>query len=785
MEKGKIRLTLLHDSHKYVWGIFVLLSGLSILTFYQLLLGSFPKIPIFLISELIIIEIFIKLGIGKISPNLSISQNFENVYDSFTKQATLSILFKKNTHQFISFLTKFPSSKFFLEKAVISRKEVFSVNVSKELLSKKAFEIAKRLNGNFVTTSDLLSAYLILTESKTKLLFNHKLKEEDILNIAAWARIVSGEENPRELKAKFVGIGIFEPLVYGWTPEARKYTRDLTFSEIKKSPLIAGREEQYNILIESMQKEENNNVLLVGDIGVGKSNLVENFIFESYEASLPKKLNHRRFLEVMVGPLVAGSTDRGILETRLQSIIEEVEHSGNIVLYIPEFQNLLGSSTYNIDLSGAILPYLKDGKMPIIASMTPVEYKKYFEESALREVFETIILEEPDSQTSLKMLFKKTEEIERENKIKLSYKSVLAAVEFSKKYNPSSVLPGSAVDLLNDSANSVLLSRGKKQILLEEDVFTKVVQKSHIPVGLPRDSEKQILLNLEREMHESIIGQDQAVSAIAEAIRRVRSGIVNEKPISFLFLGPTGVGKTQTAKTLANIYFRGETHIIRLDMSEYANPDGLDRILQSGAKTFIEDVYTHPFSIVLLDEFEKADKKILNLFLQVLDEGRLTDDQGRTVSFVSTIIIATSNAGSEFIRQSLLSNTPMDSRTLLDHLQKNNIFRPELLNRFDDIVVFKPLTQGEITQITNLLLIDLIQRIAKQDIALNFDPAAVEKIAKGGFNEEFGARHLKRFIQDNIEDDIAEKILSGKIKRGDKLFVTLNSVGNLNFFKAS
>ncbi|MEK7120908.1 MAG: hypothetical protein AAB840_02350, partial [Patescibacteria group bacterium] len=358
----------------------------------------------------------------------------------------------------------------------------------------KALALAKKVNGKYITTTDLFSAYLLLTENETKLLFANKLKEEDIISINKWARIIFEEEEIRERKARFVGIGFAETLVWGWTPETRNYTKDLTFTSIKRKAFVEGRESEYKTLIEAMQKDKDNNVLLVGDIGTGKSNLVENFIYDSYEANLSKKLNHRRFLEIMIGPFVAGAANRQDLEVRLQAIIEEVKHSGNVVLYVPEFQNILGSSSYGIDLSGAMLPYLKDGKMPIIATMTDSEYKRFFENNALREVFEVIKLEEPNPQIALNMLFQKTEEIEEQNKVQLSYKAVVAGVKYADKYDVNGVLPGTAVELLNEAANSVYLEKRENKLVLEEDVFGKVEQKTHIPVGQPKADEKMLLL---------------------------------------------------------------------------------------------------------------------------------------------------------------------------------------------------------------------------------------------------------------------------------------------------
>jgi ATP-dependent Clp protease ATP-binding subunit ClpA len=785
MKQEQIRITLIYNSISFLLIRIAIVNLLLITTAIFAAAGIFPKIPLFFLSIFLIIEIYIHFGIGKIKPSINVNENTGNAgkYESFTKEALFSILFKNNTQEFLNYVFKFPQARFILNKSAIDKKELVNKDVSLTDLANYAFELSRKQKGKYVTTADLLTSYLLITEPATKLLFNKELKEADLLNINKWSRVNIHEEEPLEKKARFAGIGFAETLVWGWTPETKKYTRDHTFSNVKKRVLINGREKEYNLLLETMQKPQNNNVLLVGEIGTGKSNLVENYIFQSYEAELPKKLNHRRFLELMIGPLIAGAAGREDLETRLQAVIDEVKHSVNVILYIPEFQNLLGSSSYKLDLSGAILPYLQDGKMPIVATMSKGEYKKYFENSALREVFEVIILEEPNFDDALKMLFQKTDEIENQNGVILSYSAVVAAVKYADKYEPSAVLPGTAVDLLNAVSNQVKIARGNKAIVMANDVTSAVEQKSKIPVGAPSQKEKTVLLNLENEMHKSVIGQDEAVSQVAEALRRIRAGIAREKPISFLFLGPTGVGKTETAKTLARLYFGGESHIIRVDMSEYGTSDGLNRLIQSGAQSFLDKVASHPFSLVLLDEFEKADSKILNLFLQVFDDGRMTDTNGRTISFTNTIIISTSNAGSEFIRESSAKKMELTNQELMDYLQKQGIFTPELLNRFDSVVTFKPLDITQIASVTQLVVQELAAKLAVQDIILFVSPQAVAKISKDGYSREFGARPLRRFVQDNIEDVIAKKILAGEIGRGDNILVGVDASNNFTFTK--
>lgn len=475
----------------------------------------------------------------------------------------------------------------------------------------------------------------------------------------------------------------------------------------------------------------------------------------------------------------------------MKLVIEELSHAGNIIIYIPEVQNIFGSSSFRIDLSGALLPYLKNNNLRIIATVTPQNYKSFIEpNSALLNVFETVKLEEPDKETAIQMLLEKANVIEKKNKVSLTYRSIIAACSLANRYLQDKVMPGSGVSLLNDAANSVFLN--KKEIVEEEDVINKIEEKTKIAVAAPKEKEKDLLLHLEEEIHKGVVDQEEAVTAISQSLRRLRTGLESSnKPISFLFLGPTGVGKTETAKVLSSLYFGGEDKIIRLDMSEYTSENSLKRLLganpgEGDEKGELTDkIHEHPYSLVLLDEFEKANPRILDLFLQVLEDGRLTDNKGKTVSFLNAIIIATSNAGSEFIREEISKGTVVDKTfqaELLDVLQTQGIFKPELLNRFDGVIVFKPLTQEHVMLVAGLLLSKVVKKLKEQDIDVVFDEKILTKIAKEGYDPQFGARPLRRFIQDSIEDLLAQKILKNEIQRGNKASFSVDTSNNIAIF---
>lgn len=776
--------------------IFVLLL---LVILFQMSQGSAPKIAQFLFNIFVIVEVFFHYKISKVSPSVTITKNNgKDIFQSFTMPALYGFVTEQKTSSVIKKLIEFPQIKHILEKAAISHKELPLVDVDKEVFAKSAFDVSKTFKGKFVTTMDVLVAYLFLIEKDTRLLFAKQLKAADLYNIIYWARLeFPEEENPKKMRIHFAGGGIGEALVSGWTPVTKKYTASFTSASLRNTPLIRGREAEFKTVLEGLTKIDNNNVLLVGDIGAGKENLVRAFAYHSFEGNLGSYLSHRRVLQLLVGALTAGTSNRSDLESRLQSVIAEISHANDVLLYIPDFQNIVGGASYNLDLSGALLPYLKTGNLPMIATMTTGNYKAYMERNPLKEAFSVIPLKEPDKDTSIQMVLGDASKIEDKYKVILSYDAIKAAVEFADRFLQDAVLPGSAVTLLENVSNTINLSKThpyfektRRKMVLEADVVKKVEETTHIKVSVPSKEEIQLLLHLEDKLHERVIAQDTAALAIAEAMRRVRSGLTTTtRPISFLFLGPTGVGKTETAKALADLYFGGEKNMIRLDMSEYTDETGVRRLLgappgQGEERGELTDkIHDNPASLILLDEFEKANPKIHNLFLQVLEDGRLTDNKGVTVSFQNAIIIATSNAGSEFIREEVQKGIPINKefqQKLLAYLQNKGIFKPELLNRFDDVITFKPLGDNEVAQVIKLLLEHLTKTLAEQDITLTVESPVIERIAKEGFDKEFGARPLRRYIQDNIEDLIAQKKLTKEITRGKKVSVVINGMDQVD-----
>ena len=776
----------------------LIFSFLASLILYQLSQQYLTPIVEFFFNFFVIIEIFFNYKISRATPVVTVAHNDgDDIYQSFTLPALSGFITHEKGSMVIKNLLRFPQVRSFLQKANITQKEILIREVTKDELAQKAFGMAQAFGGQFVTCLDVFLAYLSLTEEESKLFFNKQLKDDDIQTIASWIRNeFAQEENPKKTRVQFWGSGVGEAMVSGWTYETRKYTNNFTQYALGEEPLIVGRETEFRAMLEGLVKLENNNVLLVGDIGAGKENLVRALTYESFIGNIGASLDHRRVYELLVGPLTAGVSSRGDLEVRLQNIIAEISHASDIILYIPDFQNIVGATSYNLDLSGAILPYLKAGNMPVVATMTVGTYKTFIEHNPLKEAFSIITLPTPPKLTAIQMVLGQAKKIEKRYHVIVSYRAIKSAVDLADRFLQDASLPGNAVSLLETVANTVALSSDspyfdntRQKMVDDSQVVKQVESTTHVSIGKPGEEETDLLLNMEQRLHERVIGQQDAIKAISEAMRRVRSGMQDsERPISFLFLGPTGVGKTETAKALASLYYGGEKNMIRLDMSEYTDETGLRRLLGSppgegderGELT--EKIHDHPSSMILLDEFEKAHPQIHNLFLQVLDDGRLTDNKGVTVSFRNSIIIATSNAGSEFIREEVGKGVTIDKafqHRLLDFLQTKAIFKPELLNRFDDLVTFRPLGDAEVGQVIQLLLKGLNKELAEQDITLVVDAGVTDKIAKEGFDREFGARPLRRFIQDHLEDMIAQKKLKGELNRGQTATFSVDTSGNL------
>ncbi len=626
-----------------------------------------------------------------------------------------------------------------------------------------------------------------------------------------------------------------------------KFGRDLT-KAAKNGEIdpVIGREKEIERVIQILSRRTKNNPVLIGEPGVGKTAVAEGLALEISNGTVPEILRDKRVVALDLTGMVAGAKYRGDFEERIKAAIDEVKNSKNIILFIDELHTIIGagSAEGSADAANILKPSLARGDFQVIGATTLNEYRKYIEkDAALERRFQPVKVGEPTTEQAIEILKGLRDRYEAHHKVKITDEAIEAAVNLSSRYIADRYLPDKAIDLIDEGASKIRLKtltspdnvkeleaqiedyekekasaideqdferaaklRDEQNALKEKleeakknwqqsqkencgsvdaEVIAKIVSDwTGIPVVQLTKEESERLLNMEQVLHERVIGQDEAVSSIARAIRRGRVGLKDPKrPVgSFIFLGPTGVGKTELCKALAQAMFGDENAMLRLDMSEYmekhtvskliGSPPGYVGFDEGGQLT--EKVRRKPYSVVLFDEIEKAHPDVFNMLLQILEDGRLTDSQGRTVDFKNTVIIMTSNVGARLItdKQKSLGFKDGDESTDAKDVKSlvlgelKNVFRPEFLNRVDDIIVFNKLNKDEIKQIASKMLDTLAKRLENIEIKISFTDDAVSAIADKGFDDTYGARPLRRAIQSEIEDKLSEEILEGKIEKG-------------------
>lgn len=638
-----------------------------------------------------------------------------------------------------------------------------------------------------------------------------------------------------------------KPVAQSKTPTLDSLARDLTqhAREDKLDPIV-GRDNEVRRITQVLSRRTKNNPVLIGEPGVGKTAIAEGFAQKIVNREVPPNLLNKRLMALDVSSVVAGTKFRGEFEERMKKIIDEIYQDGNVILFIDELHTLIGAGGAEgaIDASNILKPALARGEIQTIGATTLDEYQKYIEkDAALERRFASILVEAPTTDETIDILQGLRERYEEHHQVKIADEAIEAAVRFSSRYIQDRELPDKAIDLMDESGAKVRLDESgedspykdevdklnefikqkdgaiksqnfeeaakfrqkeikqvnkiqsllttnqtERPIVDAEDIAEVVEQWTGIPVNEMKETESERLMKLEDILHERIIGQNEAVSAIARAVRRARSGVKDpSRPIgSFMFLGPTGVGKTELAKALAEVMFGSEEDLIRIDMSEYmekftasrlvGSPPGYVGYDEGGQLT--EKIRQKPYSVVLLDEIEKAHPDVFNILLQVLDDGVLTDGKGRRVDFKNTIIIMSSNLGATALRDEKevgfgavrfgFDHDSMESR-IREEMKK--YFRPEFLNRVDESVVFHSLNKEELRQIVQLMINDLIEQLTEQDIELRITSAALDILAEEGYDPEYGARPLRRAIQTSVEDMLSDEIISGRVKPGDKITI--------------
>ncbi|KDR94340.1 ATP-dependent Clp protease ATP-binding subunit ClpC [Peptoclostridium litorale DSM 5388] len=727
--------------------------------------------------------------------------------------------------------------------------------------TKRIFEIsvreAQKLGHSYVGTEHLLLAIIkegegIAVRILQEMGINLNMLINDILNVLGGGGKSSRAEEPYQ--KSFASTPTLDKFGRDLTVQAE---------EGKLDPVI-GREKEIERVIQILSRRTKNNPVLIGDPGVGKTAAVEGLAEKIVKGDVPEILKNKRIVAVDMASMIAGAKYRGEFEERLKKVMEELMKAKDVILFIDEFHTIIGAGGAEgaIDASNILKPSLARGEIQVIGATTIDEYRKHVEKDpALERRFQPVIVEEPDMEDSIRILLGLRDRYEAHHNVKISDEAIKAAVELSHRYITDRFLPDKAIDLIDEAASKVRLRRhtapdGIKQLedrikdlaqekeeaismqdfekaanirdeekklkeelksvkdewkkqsqglsekVTEEDIASIVSLWTSIPVTKLQEEESQRLLKLEETLHKRVIGQNEAIDSVAKAIRRARVGLKDpNRPIgSFIFLGPTGVGKTELTKALAEVMFGDEDLMVRIDMSEYMEKHAVSKLIGSPpgyvgheeGGQLTEKVRRKPYSVVLFDEIEKAHPDVFNTLLQILDDGRLTDSKGRTVDFKNTVIIMTSNVGASTIkRQKSLGFTPGVDEEKQEKSEyekmKDNVtnelrrsFRPEFLNRIDDIIVFHALTQRDIGNIVEIMIGQLRKRLEDMDIEMELTEEAKEFIAQKGFDPEYGARPLKRAIQKYLEDRISEEMLKGNIKKGEHFLISRED-GKLKF----
>lgn len=660
-------------------------------------------------------------------------------------------------------------------------KTQLSSKIKKALI--EAYLTAMDLKQNEVSPLNLILPCQENDAVLAEILYDLEIDKNKIINCLAWFRINDKMLKQYRAYRKMAGFKPDNNMDRAYTsvatPVLNHLATDLTIAaKWGRLAFSVARDKEIKNIFQQFQSGHTG-VILTGEDGVGKNAIIEAIAQLMVEEAVPKILQDKRLVKLDVSRLVSGATASQAQE-RLLTIIDEVARAGNIILYINNIENIVGISSggeESLDLAEVLVGAIERGSIFCLATATNQNYIRYIEDTPLGNAAAKIKINEPEGNQAIQIIESKIGPLEAKYKVYFSYNALEDVIKLSQKYMHDKYLPAKAVKLLELIAVKVSQSKGEWGMVSKEDIAKAVSEATGIPVSKVTEKESDILLNMEEKIHERMINQEEAVNMVASSLRRARAQLTgNKRPIaSFLFLGPTGVGKTELAKTVADIYFGNEKSMIRVDMSEYQHADSIKKMIGSAQGTrgyLTEAVRKAPFSLILLDEFEKAHPEILNLFLQVMDDGRLTDGQGRTIDFTNSIVISTSNAGAVYIQNEVAAGTDIEEiKGVLINEKLNKIMRPELINRFDGVIVFKPLSRENVLDITRLMLAKIGKTLEKKGIRMRAEDGGIKILASEGYDPKFGARPLRRLLQDKVENIIANKILEGELKRRDTVVI--------------
>jgi len=708
--------------------------------------------------------------------------------DSFTDRLSLDILSNLKPNEELSTkviwasLTDNWQAYFILNHLLVHKNNIAALlensdNSQLATALKIAEGIADRNQSKQIELGFIIAGIMLASPSIKQELINKKARPEDVEEVANWLGRNLVEYASRD-KQNFGGIG--RDWAFGFTPILNRMGINLSLS-------IASNGSHYGWLMSSdgvkaMEAAFDNHasaIALVGQIGIGKTNSVYALAQLLIEGKTTQTLAYHQVISISATDILSNARGPGELERIMISIFNEATHAGHIILFLDDAEAFFGDGPGAFDASQILFSLVQGRGVPLIMALTPNGYERMkARNQSLSSLLTPVMLQEMSETGVLRVLEDAAVSLENSHKLLITYEALIEAYNLSGRYDQDEAYPGKAIKLLEQS-----IPYSIKSIVTASSVQHAIEQTKGVKLGSAGPNEASELLNLEGKIHERMINQTNAVGVIANSLRRARAGVTNPKrPIgSFLFLGPTGVGKTELAKSLAAVYFSSESNMIRLDMSEYQQESDVNRILSDGKeenKSLIMAVRQQPFSVVLLDEIEKAHPNILNLLLQLLDEGQLTDVSGRAVSFKDCVIIATSNAGAQSIRDHVDKGEEIESfkSEFIDELIKSNQFRPELINRFDEVVIFRPLKPEELVQVVNLMLGEINQTLANQNITVSLTEAATQKIVTIGYDPKLGARPMRRALQHAVEDTIAQRILKGETRPGDHVQLDVNDL---------
>lgn len=647
--------------------------------------------------------------------------------------------------------------------------------------------IISEIKSEKIIFEDLMIGVVTESEPIKKFLQEIEISQKEVLPILVWQK--SMHQKPKKFwEDDIITAGVGQDWSFGYSPILSRYSYDISkyFFDSRIHLDVFGHKDKIDEMQAVLSRQGKNNVLLVGEPGVGKKTIVNGLALKMGQGQSVPALHFKRIKQLDVGQLLAGAGP-GELEARIEGALSDAVSAGNIILYIDNFQSLLGGyeqtrdEVGGIDASQFLLPFLGRPNLQVIASVTPDDYfNRVKRNSSIAELFEKIEVEPATAEDTYSIMLEILPSLEGKYKTIFTAQVLKEIIKQSDRFIHEVPFPEKAIRLMQEAATTY--AETKYKILEVKEIDDLISRKAHVPVGEANQSEKDKLLHLEDFLHQRVIGQEEAISAVSDALRRTRSGLSSGKRPAgvFLFMGPTGVGKTETAKALAASYFGSEKEMIRLDMSEYQTPDSIDRLIgtvQNPNGVLNTAISERPFSLVLLDELEKADKNILNIFLQVFEDGRLTDPRGKVLDFTNTIIIATSNAGSEMIRQKVEAGDTSNLKELLiEDLQQKGVFTPEFLNRFDAVVVFKPLIQEELAQVAQLMINQLNLQLKDKNITIEVAPDALQKLCQLGYDPQFGARPMRRVIQEKVENLLAKRMLSGEVSEHQIIKIVLDDI---------